>query len=144
MKNKLSGILTLLLVLVVQLSFAQQKTITGTVTDEGGLPLPGVNVLIEGTTRGVQTDFDGNYSIQASQGETLVFSFVGMETAEYVVGNIDEIDVVLAPDAAQLEEVVVTAFGIKREKRTLAYTTETVGEELLNQAQPVSAANALA
>ena len=145
MKTKFSGLLTLLLALVVQITFAQeQQTVTGTVTDESGMPLPGVNVLIKGTTRGVQTDFDGNYSIEASQGEVLVFSYLGMKTAEYTVGDIDTIDVVLTPDAAQLEEVVVTAFGIERPKRSLAYTTEAVGEELLNQAQPVSASSALA
>ena len=76
MKTKLSGILTLLLAFVVQISFAQERTITGTVSDESG-PLPGVSVLIEGTTSGTETDFDGNYSIEASSGDVLRFSFVG-------------------------------------------------------------------
>ncbi len=132
MKTKFSGILTLLLALVVQITFAQeQRTITGTVTDDSGMPLPGVNVLVKGTTRGVQTDFDGNYSIEATQGEVLVFSYLGMKTAEYAIGSNDTIDVVLQADAAQLEEVVVTAMGISREKRSIGYATQEVaGEEV--------------
>lgn len=126
MKTKFSSILTLLLAFVVQMTFAQQRTITGTVTDEDGLPLPGVNVLIKGTTTGVQTDFDGNYSVAAQPGDVLVFSFVGLETAEYTVANNDTIDVVLKQSAAQLQEVVVTALGIKREKKSLGYATQEV------------------
>lgn len=127
MKTKFSKILTLLLVLVVQISFAQeQRTITGTVTDDSGLPLPGVNIIIEGTTTGVQTDFDGNYSIQAQQGNVLVFTFVGLETARYTVAQSNKIDVTMAADAAQLDEVVVTALGIRREKKSLGYATQEV------------------
>ena len=74
MKTKLNGILTLLLALVVQVSFAQSKTVSGTVTDSDGLPLPGVNIVVDGTVNGTQTDFDGNYSISASNGQVLVFT----------------------------------------------------------------------
>ncbi|SKB78182.1 TonB-linked outer membrane protein, SusC/RagA family [Salegentibacter holothuriorum] len=112
MRTKFSSILTLLLVLVVQITFAQERTITGTVVDEDGLPLPGVTVLVKGTNTGTQTDFDGNYSIAANQGDVLVYSFVGMQTSEYTVANNDTIDVTLATDSAQLDEVVVTALGI--------------------------------
>ena len=126
MKTKITGLLTLLLALVVQVTFAQEQLVTGTVTDDSGLPLPGVNVLVKGTTRGVQTDFDGNYSIEVAQGEVLVFSFLGMETQELTVGMNTEWDVVLTPDAAQLQEVVVTALGIKREKKSLGYATQEV------------------
>ncbi len=66
MRTKLNGILTLLLAFVVHLTFAQEKTISGMVTDQDGLPLPGVNIVVEGTTNGTQTDFDGNYSISAA------------------------------------------------------------------------------
>ncbi|MGY5848983.1 SusC/RagA family TonB-linked outer membrane protein [Salegentibacter sp. F14] len=126
MKTKFSSILTLLLAFVVQITFAQEQTITGTVTDEDGLPLPGVNVLVKGTSAGTQTDFDGNYSITANEGDVLVFSFVGLQTAEYPIGNNTTIDVVLEADAAQLEEVVVTALGIQREKKSLGYATQEV------------------
>lgn len=131
MKTKFSTILTLLLAFVVQISFAQQQTITGTVTDEDGLPLPGVNVLLKGTTSGVQTDFDGNYSIEANKGDMLTFSFVGLETAEYAVANNSTINVTLKQDAAQLDEVVVTALGISREKQSIGYASQEVsGEEV--------------
>merc|ERR1712093_348843 len=126
MKTKLSSILTLLLALIAHVSFAQEKTISGTVTDEEGLPLPGVTVLIKGTNTGTQTDFDGNYSVSADQGDILVFSFIGMETAEYTVKNIDTIDVTMTTDSAQLDEVVVTALGISREKKSLGYATQSV------------------
>ncbi len=126
MKTKFSSILTLLLAFVVQMTFAQEQTITGTVTDGNGLPLPGVNVLVKGTSAGTQTDFDGNYSITANEGDVLVFSFVGLKTAEYPIGNNTTIDVVLEGDAAQLEEVVVTALGIQREKKSLGYATQEV------------------
>lgn len=126
MRTKFSSILTLLLVLVVQITFAQERPIAGTVVDDSGLPLPGVTVLIKGTNTGTQTDFDGNYSIPANTGDVLVFSFVGMETAEYTVANNDTIDVTLATDSAQLDEVVVTALGIEREKKSLGYATQEV------------------
>lgn len=112
--------------LAVQIVFAQERTITGTVVDDDGLPLPGVTVLVKGTNTGTQSDFDGNYSIAASQGDVLVFSFVGMETAEYTVANNNIIDVTLKTDSAQLDEVVVTALGIEREKKSLGYATQEV------------------
>ena len=70
MKTKLNGILTLALVFAVQLLFAQEKTISGTVSDGDGIPLPGATVIVQGTTNGVSTDFDGNYTIFANEGET--------------------------------------------------------------------------
>ena len=111
MRTKLRGILTLFLALVVHLSFAQTKTISGTVTDASGLPLPGTTVLIKGTTSGTSTDFDGRYSIDAQQGATLVFSFVGYTTFESTVGASNNINVILQEDTTSLEEVVVVAYG---------------------------------
>jgi TonB-linked SusC/RagA family outer membrane protein len=117
MKKRLSGILTLLLVLVVQIAFAQEaKTITGTVVDDSGLPLPGVNVLVKGTSTGTQTDFDGNYSISARPQDFLVFSYVGFQTAERRIGDAMRIDVTLATDAAELEEVIVMGYVQKRKE----------------------------
>jgi TonB-linked SusC/RagA family outer membrane protein len=143
MKRKLKGMLALLMALVVQITFAQEQTVTGTVTDDQGLPLPGVNVIIQGTSTGVQTDFDGEYAIEASMGDVLVFSFIGMETAEYTVGANNEVDVTLSADAAQLDEVVVTALGIEREKKEIAYQTEQVDNETLNLSQPTTATEGL-
>lgn len=87
MKTKFSGILTLLLAFVVHLSFAQEKTISGTVSDESGLPLPGATVIIEGTSTGTSTDFDGMYTIKANSGDVLQFSYVGYATQSKTVGS---------------------------------------------------------
>ena len=111
MKVKLLGFMTLCMAFVMQVSLAQEKTISGTVTSvSDGLPIPGVNVIVKGTTRGVQTDFDGNYTIKASVGEILAFSYVGLKTAEASVGSSNTINMTLNLDNS-LDEVVVVAFG---------------------------------
>ncbi|MGC6525851.1 MAG: SusC/RagA family TonB-linked outer membrane protein [Flavobacteriaceae bacterium] len=110
MKTKFSVILTLLLALVVQISFAQNQNVSGTVSDENGLPLPGATVVVEGTTTGVSTDFDGNYSIQANQGDVLLFSYVGYSTQSQAVGASNTINVSMQQDNA-LEEVVVVGYN---------------------------------
>ncbi len=125
MKTKLKGILTLLMVLFVQFSFAQDKTISGVVADETG-PLPGVTVLKKGTAQGAETDFDGKYAINAKSGDILVFSFVGMKTVEKKIGLSATINVVLENDNV-LDEVVVTSLGIKRAKKSLGYSSQEVG-----------------
>lgn len=118
---------------VVQISFAQEKTISGTVTDADGLPLPGVNIVVDGTTTGTQSDFDGNYALQASPGQVLVFTYLGMRPERRTVGAGDVVNVQMAEDAQALEEVVVTAQGIKREKKALGYAVTSVGSEQLEQ-----------
>lgn len=115
MKTKLSGILTLLLAFVVQFSFAQDRTITGKVSDETG-PLPGVSVLIEGTTHGTETDFDGNYSLAASTGDIIKYSFVGMTTVVRTVGIDNVINVTMIEEENTLDEVVLTALGLEVKK----------------------------
>mgnify|MGYP001954679608 CR=1 FL=1 len=86
---------------------AQEKEISGTVTDESNGPLPGVSVVIQGTTTGQQTDFDGNYSIKAKVGDVLVYSFIGMATQTHTVTNSDStVNIVLAEDANELDEVL--------------------------------------
>ena len=99
------------------LLWAQEKTVTGVVTDESKTPLPGVNVVIKGTTRGVSTDFDGKYTLRAKSNETIEFSSIGYVTqTKKVVGNGNNlvINVLLKDETQQLTEVVVTALGIKR------------------------------
>ncbi|UII74935.1 SusC/RagA family TonB-linked outer membrane protein [Flagellimonas sp. HMM57] len=133
MRTKLNGLLTLLLAFVVQVTFAQDKTISGTVTDADGLPLPGVNIVVEGTTNGTQTDFDGNYTIMASTGQTLLFTYIGQKEARRTIGADSTINVQMSEDAQALEEVIVTAQGIKREKQALGYAVSEVASEELEQ-----------
>ena len=125
MKTKFSVILTLILALVVQISFAQEKSISGTVSDNNGLPLPGATVIIQGTSSGVTTDFDGKYSISASQGDVLVFSYVGYANQPQVVGASSTINVSMVPDNA-LDEIVVEAYRTtSKETSSIASTTVT-------------------
>jgi len=142
MKTKLSGIMTLFLAFVVQFTFAQERTITGTVSDETGA-LPGVSVLIEGTTTGTETDFDGNYTIMANEGDNLRFSFVGMTTVVRTVGANNVINVTLVSADNTLDEVVVTALGIKREKKSLGYSTQEVKGDEVNTVKDPNFVNSL-
>ena len=143
MKTKFSGILTLLLALVVQLTFAQDKTISGTVSDVSGLPLPGVNILVKGTTNGTQTDFDGKYSINAKSGDILSFSYLGLKSQEVTVGSSNTINVTMQEDASVLDEVVVTALGIKREKKSLGYATQEVKGDAVSNVKSSNFVNSL-
>ncbi|GLB48825.1 SusC/RagA family TonB-linked outer membrane protein [Neptunitalea lumnitzerae] len=144
MRTKFSGFLTLLLVLIVQLGFAQEKTITGTVVDPDGLPLPGTTVQVKGKSTGTQTDFDGNYSITATEGDVLVFSYIGFKSFEAPVGSSSTVDVTMQMDAEQLGEVVVTgALGIKRKQEELTAAQEVVKAEKLTQAGQPDAVVAL-
>ena len=118
MKTKHRVLLTLLMALMMQISFAQQRTVSGTVTDESGLPIPGVNIFIKGTTTGTQTDFDGKFQIEASPEQVLVFSYIGMQTREAAATS-TTINMALADQTTMLEGVVVTAAGIKRERASI-------------------------
>ena len=111
MRTKFNGIITLVLVLLVQVSFAQEKTVSGTVTDNSGT-LPGVSVLIKGTTTGTETDFDGKYSIKAKSGDVLSFSYVGYTTVEKTVGTANTINVILEESSNVLDEVVVVGLSL--------------------------------
>lgn len=123
MKLKFNGFLVLLLVLVAQLTFAQERSVSGIVSDNAGLPLPGVSVLVKGTKNGTQTDFDGKYSIKASSSQVLIFSYIGMKTQE-IAASASTVNVKLKDDSVELEGVVVTALGIKKEKKSLGYATQ--------------------
>jgi TonB-linked SusC/RagA family outer membrane protein len=107
--------------------FAQDKAINGKITDDKGENLPGVSVSVQGTTKGVTSDVNGKYSIKATSGNTLVFTYVGMVTQKVPVGNLSVINVILKGDASELEEVTVTtAFGLDKKKRGLGYAVQTV------------------
>ncbi len=130
MKTKFTRICTSFVLFFALTLSAYAQQISGTVTDENGVPLPGATVLVQGTSNGVSTDFDGNYSISASQGDTLVFSFVGYSSQSVVVGSSTTVNVSLEPDNA-LDEVVVTALGVQRNIKALGYSvTEVDGEEI--------------
>ncbi|WP_348823561.1 SusC/RagA family TonB-linked outer membrane protein [Flavobacterium aestuarii] len=117
---------------MAQLTFAQERSVSGIVSDNAGMPLPGVSVLIKGTKNGTQSDFDGKYSIKAQPSDVLVFSYVGMKSSEKSASS-TTLNVKLASDATQLESVVVTAMGITREKKSLGYATQKVdGGEVNN------------
>ncbi|RFN58675.1 SusC/RagA family TonB-linked outer membrane protein [Marixanthomonas ophiurae] len=141
MKTKFSGIITLLLALVVQLSFAQEKTITGTITDDTGLPLPGVNIIIKGTSTGTQSDFDGNYSIGAEVGQTLTYSYVGFETKQVKVASSNNINVEMAAGAT-LEEVVVTGYST-RNKTVQTSAVVSISAEDIQQLAPTTSVDNL-
>ena len=143
MEKRLNGILTLFLVFVVQLTFAQDKTVTGTVMDEDGITLPGVNVIVEGTNKGTQTDFDGNYTIQTSSGQILVFSYVGFANQKMTVGAGNTMNVTLTVDAAALDEVIVTGFG-NVSKTAYTGSAKVVSGELISKKSFTNVSQALA
>ncbi len=118
MKNQ---IFLIVFALSLQLT-AQTKTITGVVTDVTNLPLPGVNVLVKGTSIGTQTNFDGQYSISAYQGQVLVFTYIGQKTKEVKIGLETIINVQMEEDATSLDEVVVMGYGVQKESRALGYS----------------------
>ncbi|WP_237275285.1 SusC/RagA family TonB-linked outer membrane protein [Tenacibaculum ovolyticum] len=127
--------------LMIQVSVAQEKTITGVISSKAdGLPLPGVNIIVKGTVKGVETDFDGKYKINASSTDILMFSFVGMESSSVLVGNKSVINVQLS-EGTLLKEVVVTALGIKKERKSLTYSAQDVkGDDLtrVKQTNPIN------
>ncbi|MGK7393916.1 MAG: SusC/RagA family TonB-linked outer membrane protein [Candidatus Cyclobacteriaceae bacterium M3_2C_046] len=128
------------------LAEAQTRVVTGLVTSEdNGNPIPGVNVVLQGTSIGEITDVDGYYTITVpEEGGVLVFSFIGLATREVEISNQSEINVVMSADIQQLSEVVVTAIGIERERRGLSYAVENVESETLTKASRTSMIDALA
>jgi TonB-linked SusC/RagA family outer membrane protein len=113
--------------------FGQGIVVTGTVTSlEDGSPLPGVNIMVQGTTNGITTNVDGKYTISVPNSDaSLVFSFIGFLTETVKVGNQNQIDVSMSPDITGLQEVVVTALGVKREKKALGYSVQEVNGQAL-------------
>ncbi len=131
MKSKLTWIVTSFMVLCMGFSFAQGKTITGNVTDQAGLPLPGVSIVVVGTSTGTQTDFDGNYTVSASQGQVLRFSYIGQKTVNMTVGASNVLNVQMEEDAQALEEVVVVAYGSQSKKKSIT-SVSTINSEAID------------
>lgn len=141
-KKILSFVLTM--GFLVTVAFGQDLLVTGTVTNAAdGTTLPGVSVVIKGTTVGVSSDINGNYSIRVPQGSTLQFTFIGMVAKEVVIPRAGTYNVVMEPEETMLEEFVVTALGIVREKKSLGYAMQEVGGDALVQTGEASLANTL-
>jgi TonB-linked SusC/RagA family outer membrane protein len=138
------SLLTIFVLLLASLSaIAQQRTISGMVTDvENGDPLIGANVIIKGTTNGTVTDFDGKYSLSANPGDVLVFTYVGFTRQEIKVDNQSVIDVTMS-EGTLLNEMVVTALGISREKKALGYAVQEVDGDELNKHNQSNIVNSL-
>lgn len=141
-KSIWQGMMTVCLLFLLNFSFAQQSRVSGKVSDVSGEPIPGTTVLVKGTTRGTVTDVDGSYSIQAAIGETLVYSFVGFETKELVVGNAQVMDMTLSEGLA-LSEVVVTALGVERDTKALGYAVQAVDGSRFTEARETNVLNSL-
>ena len=123
---------------------AQEMTITGKVISaEDEEPLPGVNVIIQGTSTGTTTDFDGIYEISANKGDVLVFSFIGFADKKVTVGDNPVIDVIMEESSEVLDDVVVTALGISREEQSLGYAISKVDGEELSEIKSINAVNSL-
>ncbi|KFF05155.1 SusC/RagA family TonB-linked outer membrane protein [Flavobacterium reichenbachii] len=144
MKQKLKVFGVLFFAFAWQFAFAQERKITGTVSDKAGLPLPGVSVLVKGTQTGTQTDFDGKYSTKATSSQILIFSFVGLKTQE-VTASSSTVNIKMMDNTTELEGVTVTtAMGVKREKKSLGYSTQQIsGKDLDGGAGNANVANLL-
>lgn len=106
---------------------AQSKTISGTVIGDDGLPIPGASVMIKGTTRGTVTDIDGKYSLSGvDEGQVIVFKFIGLLDKEITVAGESQINTTLESDTKMVDEVVVTAMGMKRSEKALGYSATSV------------------
>ena len=143
MKIKIATLIPLFFIFIMHHTIAQQKNITGTVIDNQGLPLPGVNVIIKNSTSGTQTDFDGNYSISADANAVLVFSFVGFKTKEVNVNSRAKVDVKLEENTAELDEVVVTAYGTSRKSNVSSSISTVSTEDIENYVPTTSIDNIL-
>ena len=110
MRSRLNWFLTILFVISMQVGFAQNKTLTGVVSEDG-LPLPGVSIVIQGTQEGTQTDLDGKYSLNVKTGDVLVFSFIGMNDVTYKVGGTPIHNVTMIAEDNMLDEVIVVGYG---------------------------------
>lgn len=137
-QNMLKQLLAILVLMLLVLPLSAQVKVTGKVTDENNSPLPGASILVKGTTRGVSSDFDGNYAIEAKQGDVLEFSFVGFQTQTKKIGQGEKItlNVVLKEDAQQLGDVVVVGFGVQK-KENLTGAVATISAKELSK-RPVT------
>ena len=142
MKQKNSHYLVIIsFFLAFNLTFAQ-RTVSGSVSDESGVPLPGVNVVIKGAEAGTTSDFDGNYSINVNDNDVIIFSFVGFMEQEIVVSNAESFDISLEMGSDELEEIVLTGYGSSK-RRDITGAIAQIKTEVIQRANPVQAAASL-
>lgn len=141
--GKRLGAVAFILCITLQVSLAQQSSTSGKVVDSSGEPLPGVTVVVKGTTIGTVTDVDGNFSFSLESGSTLIFSFVGMASQEVGFTGQPQINVTMEADAIGIEEVVAIGYGTQK-KETLTGSIASVGTEELLRSPNSSVANSLA
>ncbi|MEN2400777.1 TonB-dependent receptor [Flavobacterium sp. MC2016-06] len=135
MKLKLQWICTLLLALSMQFSFAQERTVSGKVSDQTGV-IPGVNVAVKGSKATTYTDFDGSYSVKAKTGDVLVFSYVGMSNKQITVGASNTVNVTLESEAQLMNEVVVVGYGVQKRKEVTGSISKIAGKDIANLVTP--------
>ena len=130
--KKIAMLIVSLLFLGVQLVNAQNKTLTGTViSSEDNMPLPGVNVILKGTTQGTITDFDGKFTLNVpADAEALVFSFMGMQTQEVPIGTTTTFNITLEPESISMDEVMVVAYGSSKKSSFTGSATQVKGAEI--------------
>ncbi|MBP1225161.1 SusC/RagA family TonB-linked outer membrane protein [Flavobacterium sp. 1355] len=134
-----------MIVFTAQVSLAQVKSVKGIITDSDGMPLPGASVAVQGGQKGATTDFDGLYTIEAQKGQTLVFSYVGLETQSIVVGDVATINVKMGQAQSNaLNEVVVTSLGIKKTRKSLTYAAQELKGEELTRVKDANVINTIA
>ena len=133
-KNYLkTGLLLFLMAFSTHLALAQNVQVSGQITDENEMPIPGASVLVKGTSTGAAADLDGNYNISAPANATLVFSFIGYSPKEVAIGNQSQIDVQLEPDVSDLEEVVVVGYGTTRKSQLTGAISSVSDREIAEQ-----------
>ncbi|MCI7728325.1 MAG: carboxypeptidase-like regulatory domain-containing protein, partial [Bacteroidales bacterium] len=136
-------LLIVTLAMITGIATAEPITVSGVVTiKDDGEPAIGAAVQLKGTTKGTITDLDGKYSITAEKGQTLVFTYVGMQTQEVVITGAVH-NVVMSSDAQLMEEVVVTAMGVRQEKKKLNFAVQSVGDDAINDSKAANFVNAL-
>jgi ferric enterobactin receptor len=144
MKKFVTVILTLLFLQLCQTTLAQQKTVSGTVLSSDNTPVPAATVLLKGEKAGTQTDANGHFSINASRGNTLVISAIGFTSQEIKVGKSSTFSIILQRGSGELQEVVVTALGIKKEQRSLGYSVTQLNANELMKNKNTNVINSLA
>ncbi|TDE45040.1 SusC/RagA family TonB-linked outer membrane protein [Flavobacterium rhamnosiphilum] len=138
-------ILIFMIVFTTQVTLAQVKTVKGSVTDAVGAPMPGASIAVKGESKGTITDFDGNFSIEAQKGKTLIISYMGYETQNVLVGDDNSIKVQLKEaSSTALTEVVVTSLGIKKTRKSLTYSAQELKGEELTRVKDANIINTIA